>query len=74
MSQLVRLEGKHLYKEHIVQCTPLTCGIVLPLDLIDMIGFFNFCFIASLASSALRKDKKEKIPSKLEVAPLYAKC
>ena len=32
-----------LFKEHIAQCTPLPCGIVLPLDLIDMIGLINFC-------------------------------
>ena len=43
MSQLVWLEGKHTDKEQIVQCIPLLCGIVLPMDLIDMIGFINFC-------------------------------
>ena len=43
MTQLVWLEGKQTDKEQIVQFTPLLCGIVLPMDLIDMIGFINFC-------------------------------
>ena len=41
-----------------MQCIPLLCGIVLPMDLKDMIGFINFCVSLHCWLHLMIREKK----------------